>query len=161
MTNSNDSNPGTATILILKALIPYSQQNLKLSFHPTQFFDDLERASNFSRTTLQQSYARLKKKDYVTNDNNPTLTTKGSRYVQPFVAKQLEGGGQLMVIFDIPEDFGDRRRQLRNLLRQLGFTQTQRSVWITSYDHVQIIRDAIKELNIGDWVELYEVSKVS
>ncbi len=156
----SDKKKTSATVIILKALIPYTEQNLKLAFHPSSFFDELERSSGYSRLTLQQSYSRLKNRGYVVHDKVPALTTKGRRYVQPFIAQKLGKDAQLMVIFDIPEDFGDQRRQLRNLLRQLGFSQAQRSVWVSDKDYVGILREAIDELKLGDWVEVYEASRI-
>ena len=151
------SSKESASIAILLALIPYTEQNIKLTFHPSDFFDYLERTSGYPRTTLQQSYARLKTRGLVTGDKLPQLTAKGRRYVQPHIAQELGGNAQLMVIFDIPEDFGEQRRRLRNLLRQLGFTQTQRSVWMSRQDHAPVLKEMIGELGLGGWVELYEV----
>lgn len=159
MTANDDGRP-SATTSVLLALVPFTEPNLRLSFNPTRFFDELERGSGYPRTTLQQSYARLKSRGLVTNDKVPQLTAKGRRAVQPYVATRLGGNAQLMVIFDIPEDFGEQRRQLRTLLRQLGFQQTQRSVWMSSMDHTAVLRDMIDELTLGEWVELYEVVRL-
>ena len=150
----------TAMAYILKALVPYTEQNLLLAFHPSKFLSDLERTSGYSRQTLKQTYLRAKKQRMISLDTTPRLTAKGRQYVQPFIAKKLAGGGNLMVIFDIPQDFSDQRRQFRNLLRHLEFAQTQRSVWMSPNDHVDCIREAVRDLHLGDWVQLYEASKI-
>jgi FPC/CPF motif-containing protein YcgG len=150
----------SAAILILKALVPYTSQNLNLAYNPTRFFDELEGSSDFSRRTLIQSFARAKKKQLIGGDTAPILTSKGRQTVQPFIARQLRDGGELMVIFDIPEDSGSQRRQFRALLRYLGFSQIQRSVWISPNDHTHVVREAIEELGIGDWVQIYEASRI-
>jgi DNA-binding transcriptional regulator PaaX len=150
-----------ATTQILLALIPYSKRNLQLTFHPSKFFDELEKTSGLKRLTLQQSYARLKQRGLITDTRTPKLTAKGKEQVQPYVAEKLDDGKQLMVIFDIPEDFGEHRRQLRNLLRHLGFTQVQRSVWVSSHDHKQVVKEAVADLKVNGWVELFETKKLS
>lgn len=160
MNTSDEKSRQSATILILKALIPYTNQNLKLTFSPSEFFNELERTTNLSRRNFIQSFARAKKQNLITGDSSPVLTVKGKQYVQPFIARQLRGGGQLMVIFDIPEDYGRQRRQLRTLLKYLQFTQTQRSVWVSSNDHVQVLKEAIKDLKLENWVQLYESSQI-
>lgn len=150
----------TASLSILLALIPYTKQNFQLTFQPSKFFDELERSTGFSSATLQQSFTRLKKRGLITDNSVPKLTAKARRQVQPYIATKLPDDSQLMVIFDIPEDFGEQRRQLRNLLKQLGFTQAQRSVWMSSHDHRQILRESFAEFELGDWVEMYEVNRV-
>ena len=150
----------SATILILKALIPYTNQNLRLTYNPSEFFNELERASGFSRRTLVQSFARAKKQHLINNSDTPGLTIKGRQHVQPFIARELRGGGQLMVIFDIPEDFGQQRRQFRTLLKYLGFSQVQRSVWVSPNDHAQVVKEAVDELQLGGWVQVYEAARI-
>jgi DNA-binding transcriptional regulator PaaX len=149
-----------ATIIILKALLPYTRQNLQLTFNPSQFFDELEHSSGFSRRTLIQSFARAKKQKYIMANDKPELTLKGRQYVQPFVAQKL-ANGQLMVIFDIPEDFSEQRRHLRLLLHRLCFSQIQRSVWVSENDHVEVLTDTIRDLKLGDWVQMYESSRLA
>lgn len=153
------NNHKSATIVILKALIPYARQNPQLAFHPSRFFDELEGASGFSRRTLIQTFARAKRQRYVTDTSMPELTLKGRQYVQPFIAEKLSSG-QLMVIFDIPQDFGEQRRQLRMLLHRLGFAQAQRSVWVSDYNHVELLEETIRDLRLSDWVQMYRATRV-
>lgn len=155
---SNNNKP-SAIVHILKALVPYAKQNLQLAFNPSEFFDDLERASGISRRTLIQTYARAKKNNLIEGDRTPSLTLKGRQHVQPYVAKPLDGT-QLMVIFDIPESHGEQRRQLRTMLQYLGFSQAQRSVWMSPNDHADLLGETIVDLNLGDWVQVYEVSRM-
>ena len=160
MNSKQGKSQQSSTILILKALIPYTNQNLKLAYNPSEFFNELERSSGLPRRTLIQSLARAKKQRLVTDEETPALTVKGRQQVQPFIARQLRGGGQLMVIFDIPQDFNEQRRQFRNLLKYLGFTQVQRSVWVSSDDHRRVVKGAIDELQINGCVAVYEASKI-
>lgn len=155
----SENNKQSAIVFILKALVPYSEQNLQLAFNPSEFFNDLERTSSISRRTLIQTYARAKKNNLIDGERTPSLTLKGRQHVQPYVAKSLDGS-QLMVIFDIPESHGEQRRQLRTLLQYLGFSQVQRSVWMSPNDHAELVSDTIVDLSLGDWVQVYEVSRI-
>lgn len=80
--------------------------------------------------------------------------------VQPFISKKLEGGGRLMVIFDVPEEHADRRRKFRSILRQLKFVQIQQSVWMSENDYREVLFESIQELHLHDWVELYEAALI-
>lgn len=65
-----------------------------------------------------------------------------------------------VVVWDIPE----KRRQARDLLRfklkQLGFTQWQKSIWASKADCTEILRDFIKEVGIEDWVMVIESDNI-
>lgn len=65
-----------------------------------------------------------------------------------------------MVIFDIPEYSALLRRRLRRLLKVLRFIQVQKSVWITEYDHRDVLGQAVKEMDLADYVEIYECAKL-
>lgn len=151
----------SALTQVLLALVPYTRQNLMLVFKPNRFFDELENTSGYSIPTLRVAYSRAKDHRLVMVDGNKiALSLKGRQIIQPFVAEKLESGGQLMVIFDIPEDSAELRRKFRLLLRQLGFTQIQQSVWMSGFNHKQIIIDSIKDLGLDGWVQLYESARI-
>lgn len=151
----------SALTQILLALVPYTRQNLLLTFKPNQFFNELERTSNHSTSTLRVAFSRAKENKFITLENDQvSLSLKGRQIVQPFIAQKLTGNGQLMVIFDIPEDSADRRRKFRLLLRQLQFKQVQQSVWMSDKDHREIIVDSIKALGLQEWVQMYESSRI-
>jgi len=151
----------SALIQILLAFVPYTKQNLLLSFKPNQFFNELEKTSDYSKATLRVAFNRAKDRRLVTiNNDQVSLSLQGHQIIQPFIAKQLAGDGQLMVIFDIPEDYADRRRKFRLLLRQLQFKQVQQSVWMSDKDYRAILADSIKDLGLQDWVQLYESARI-
>jgi DNA-binding transcriptional regulator PaaX len=151
----------SALTQILLALVPYTKQNLLLTFKPNLFFNELEKTSNKSASTLRVAFSRAKENKLFTIDNDRvSLSLKGRQIVQPLIAKKLVGGGQLMVIFDIPEDSADLRRKLRLLLIQLQFKQVQQSVWMSDMDYRTILADSIKDLGLQDWVQLYEAARV-
>jgi len=151
----------SALTQILLALVPYTRQNLLLTFRPNLFFNELEKTSGQSASTLRVAFSRAKEnKLFVIDNDRVSLSLKGRQITQPFIAKKLAGGGQLMVIFDIPEDSADLRRKFRLLLIQLQFKQVQQSVWMSDKDYCAILADSIKDLGLQDWVQLYEAARI-
>ncbi len=148
----------SAIVYILKALIPYSRENLNLAFKPNRFFDELERTSGQKRKTLQTAYYRAHNEGLIQNQNVLTLT--GWEKVLPFVAKTLQKDVVLMVIFDIPEDSAPLRRELRGFLRRLDFIQEQQSVWVSSFDYTRYVEEYVKNKSLQNYVQVYEAARI-
>lgn len=151
----------SALVFVLKALIPYSRPNLLLAFRPNQFFNELEKISRHKRATLEQAMRRAQKRGLVeVGPDMIRLTALGQKTVKPYVAKKLKNG-HLMIIFDVPEAKSKNRAQLRWLLRKWRFKQIQKSVWLTQYDQVEPVKEAVNELGLRGNVRLYECSLVN
>lgn len=146
---------------VLLALVPYTRQNLLLAYKPSRFFNELERVSGSNRDSLRSTLARAQRTGLVQRiDGVPRLTKTGLQRVARFQARRISKQGQLMVIFDIPEEFVGQRRKFRNYLKMLEFKQVQKSVWVTQYDYRDEIRQAVNDLRIGRFVQLYECAKL-
>lgn len=148
-----------ALIYILKALLPYSRQNLLINYQPHRFFAELARTSHYSKATLQTTLYRARRSGLIATGPVPRLTQRGRQKLQPFISKKLKNQGKLMVIFDIPESMNPLRRRFRAVLRELEFTQVQQSVWISSYDHRAYIRETVRELGLDQCVQIYEAAR--
>ena len=149
----------STTHYILSALIPYTEVNLKLSFKPSLFFNDLEKLGQLKavRKSLQSSYYKAIKNGLIVLDESgvPRLTDKGLRKTKPFTAKKMKQA-RLMIVFDIPESERRKRDRLRLLLRELSFKQIQKSVWMSEYDHREYIQAEIQDFGLEDYVQLFE-----
>lgn len=154
--------PKTAREFILRGLfLPLSRQNVLLAFKPSQFFYELSRVSGYSEKTLRSTMSRAHKDGLIImSDKVPTLTEKGQRKARPFTAQKLGKNARLLVAFDIPESRAPMRQEFRNLLKHLDFTYVQQSVWVTEYDHRDILKEAIKELELKDCVIIYEAAQL-
>ena len=79
---------------ILSSLIPYTEANLKLSFKPTAFFNDLEKidAHKAKHGTLRSSYYQAIKKGLIEIDKSgvPCLTEQGLAQLQRYEPKRLQ-----------------------------------------------------------------------
>ena len=155
----------SSLVFILKALIPYTEANLMLAFKPSRFFYELEKISKHKRHTLEVAMRKAEKQKLIElkikqDQTIVQLTKLGQRTVRPFVAEKLGGDAKLMIIFDIPEEMVLARVKLRRVLRAWRFEQVQKSVWVTSYNHVASVNELINELNIKQYVLLYECAPV-
>lgn len=65
-----------------------------------------------------------------------------------------------IVIFDIPEKRRIARDLLRNRLKEWGFTQKQKSVWITKRNVTKPLKEFIKQIGIQEWVIVFEASQI-
>lgn len=148
---------------ILSALLPYTEANIKLSFKPSAFFNDLEKLDQVkaNKKSLQTTYYRLIKRGLIVIDDTgmPRLTKKGIDQVKPYKTKKLKGSS-LMVIFDIPEQESFKRRRLRTLLKELSFKQVQKSVWESRFDHRDYLRAEIEKMQLQEYVKVYESAQI-
>jgi len=111
------------TKYVLKAFIPYSKENLKLSFKPRLFFNELEKKTRVKERTLRSAYRRAINKGFieVDNDNIPRLTKKGRLKLKPYAPSRLGKDAKIVIVFDIPEAERNKRNHLRLLLHELSF----------------------------------------
>lgn len=154
--------PSDPARYVLEAFVPYTKSNLLLAFKPSLFFNELEKKTRFKRRSLESAYYRLIRKGLIELDENriPRLTERGQTRIRIYEPTRLKFGAQLMVIFDIPEEQRQKRRRLRILLRELSFRQIQQSVWETEYDQREYLRAEIAEMNLQEYVRVYEVAPV-
>jgi CRISPR/Cas system-associated endoribonuclease Cas2 len=147
---------------ILKGLVPYTEANLKLTFKPGLFFRDLEKISGRKKRSFQNAYYQAIRQGMITFDTDgiPRLTDAGRRAIKPYQPAILPKPARLLVIFDIPEVDRWKRRQLRALLKELRFTRIQQSVWETTYDHREYLKEEIKRLGLKDSLIVYEAAPI-
>ena len=151
----------SALVYVLIALIPYSKPNLLLSYKPGLFYQELERISRYKEKTLKAAYERAQQQGLIERQENLVrLTAKGRRKIAPFVAENLGGSAYPMVIFDIPEDKINTRRKFRSVLIEWNFRQIQKSVWMTGKDLRDEVVEVVKEMNLGEYVQIYESARL-
>ena len=151
----------SALIFVLKGLIPYTRENMMLAFKPNAFFNELEKISRYKKWTLQKAYYQAQKEKLIQKQADVLrLTAAGKKIVRPFIAEKLPEGAKLMVIFDIPEDKSTLRARFRRVLNEWGFKQVQKSVWVTSYDQKEPVKELVAELELDQYVELFECASI-
>lgn len=146
---------------VLRALVPYTKENLQLSFSPNKFFNELEKKSGYKRGTLKNAVTEAEKLGLIIREERLiTITTRGIEQIKPFVPTKLSSKARLMIIFDIPETRSYDRKRLRILLKEWKFKQVQRSVWISNYDYKKSLVKAVKELKLEECVEIFECARL-
>ena len=154
----------STTHYVLSSLIPYTEANLKLGFKPAVFFNDLEKLDRYkaARDTIKMCYYRSVKNGLVEIDSagTPHLTDKGLAQLKRYEPTKLQGTASILVIFDIPEEERRARQKLRTLLRELYFTQVQKSVWQTEYDVLDYLVPELQARHLYEYVQVYESARI-
>lgn len=154
----------STTHYVISSLIPYTESNLKLSFRPNAFFNDLEKLSDHkhSKEAVRMSYYRALKRGLIEvgDDSRPRLTDVGVKQLKRYEPQKLCGEASVLVIFDIPERERELRRQLRTLLRELKFEQIQQSVWRSEYDVMEYLVPEIRDNGLDRYVQVHEAARI-
>lgn len=163
MTRFNSPYSKSCVTSILDAFLPYTQENLTLTFKPSKFFADLAKTEHYHKRSLQNAYYRSINDGLIAIDDIgiPRLTDKGIKRLRPYKPTRLIGDVKLFVIYDIPESDRWKRRRLRLLLHELKFKQVQKSVWVTSYEVRSYVNSGIREYNLSEYVKIFEGVLVS
>jgi hypothetical protein len=157
--------PKSSMRYILESFVPYTEANLKLTFMPNAFFNELEKLDRakerYRRQTLRNTYYKAKAIGYISIDNDglARLTDAGQQALNPYIPELIDNSC-VMVIFDIPETYGWKRRYLRALLRELKFTQIQKSVWASQLNCIDILKDEITKNSLHSDVQIYEAARL-
>jgi len=69
--------------------------------------------------------------------------------------KEFSDGQICIVMFDIPEDIREVRRQFNQFLKSCRFENIQKSVFSTKYDIVSDLKDLITRMNVSGWVSVF------
>ena len=78
----------------------------------------------------------------------------------PEIRSTIEkSNGVLIVAFDIPEKERRKRDWLREALGRFGFRMIQKSVWIGKVKIPKEFLDSLRDLQLIDCVEIFEISK--
>lgn len=142
--------------VLLRALMPYTKENLMLSFKPSQFFSELEKTTGSSRKSLQTAMSRAVKEGLVVRDGGvPVLTKSGEARAKLIPSGDpMKDGNYFLVVYDIPNEFDYARRRFALELRALGFKQYQKSFWVSQKNYTDAIVDIMTDLKIGRFVTL-------
>lgn len=146
----------TALSYVIEAIIPFTDANLKLTFIPSAFFRELGETTDNDSERLRRAYYRAKKSGIVRYiDGHFAIDPNYLEKLRRELPEALPGGQSMLVIYDIPEKFEYKRRELRTLLRQLGFEQIQKSVWQTKSNHFRPVLALIGKLKLAPYVQVF------
>jgi DNA-binding transcriptional regulator PaaX len=138
-----------------------------------QAFSMFKKSKKYSKTQIKSAMTNLHKQkliEYVSEKNGETIvriTIKGKSRLKSFAIDSLEiskpkqwDGKWRLVMFDLPIRFRKARESLRYKLKQLGFKQFQKSVWIYPYSCTDEILFIADHYQVGKYVEILEVTNL-
>ncbi len=119
------------------------------------------------KSDLSQAIKRLREKGFIEliDDKELILRLTDSGKDRALWQKMILGsmkwdGRWRLVLWDIPEKRRLARDLLRFKLKQLGFTQWQKSVWASKVDCTKALRDFIRKTGIEEWVMVIESDNI-
>jgi len=138
-----------------------------------QIFSKFNKSKRYNKRKIDKTITYLKKKkmiQFISSKNGQQIieiTKRGKSYLRSFaietigIKKSLKWNGEWqVVIFDFPVRFKKSRNAFRFKLKQLGFIQIQKSVWVYPYlceDEILFIADFWGVLN---YIEIFTVNKM-
>ncbi len=156
------SNKSSVTVKILKILLlvgaiyiaagsPYFAFNLSKELRKKKYW-----RGKVDKKKFKDSFYYLKKKGYINFENKNkqiyiSLTKKGKKRAGKYqiddlkikIPKKWDKKWRL-IIFDIPNKQGIKREAFRGKLKEFGFYQLQKSVWIYPYEcqkEIKLLRE--------------------
>lgn len=77
------------------------------------------------------------------------ITLRGRKKIEKLLFDQEKWDGQWrIVMFDIEETERRKRNFLRRKLKEMGFKQLQKSVWVSPFDVIEEVRELVNDNNL-------------
>lgn len=173
----NDSLPATASkfLLAFLAAAPLLVVGAALPgvISATKYFS---RSKKYSKNQFRNAYKNLQHRkliEIIQEKNGKTkvqLTNKGQKRIKDFYFENLElpkpkkwDGKWRVLIFDIPtkpQIYNQARNALRNKIKDLGFYQMQKSVWICPYECEDELLFVAEIFQVQKHIEILTVEKL-
>lgn len=121
--------------------------------------------------TLRRTLYKLRKNGFVENKNTVwRITKKGKEYLKNKIASKLphfkhskvenkNKQKEIVIIFDIPEIYKKSRNWLREELKELGFIQIQKSVWLGPAPLPREFIAYLNEINILQFLKFFSAKE--
>lgn len=151
----------TATIIVMPGIGVVAKE----------FLDWYKNQSYRKRFEIRKTFKELRKARLINSKEMPdgstklTLSDMGKKKVLRFKFEDLKlnepkkwNGKWHFIIFDFPKRFRRERELWRRKLKDLGFYQLQRSVWVHAFPCRDEINFMSEYLNLSPYVRLLEVS---
>lgn len=144
---------------VLKAFIPYSRNNLMLSYSPNKFFTELEAKTGSSKRTISSTLSRAKRDNLIFEQDNMIGLTWRGKIKAAYKPTIKNPNGLTLVIFDIPEEQKQDRYLLRCYLKMMNFKLIQKSVWGSEYEASNELKEVLSELNLRKFVVVFDAKQ--
>ena len=140
---SHDREIGIGSIIKLLSNFSISEPSVRIT------------VSRMCKEGLLKSRRKGLKSYYSLTDYGLRIISKSANRL--FNAKRVEWDGSWsIVIYSIPEKKRPARDKLRAMLKFYGYVPLSDSAWISPTDSFSEIEDFVNELNINDFVQIYD-----
>ena len=125
--------------------------------------DDMRHKEMFDKLKAKKALRNLRKKKWIEDRKKGDevefkLTEKGKRWLFQLKIQKEENelpfGQYCIVVFDFPIGANGARDKFRFLLKRIGFSRLQDSVWTTDKDVVDLMQSLVTKLKINKWVRI-------
>jgi len=163
-----------ALAIVAVASLPFVMMIAVSMGNAVQIFRKFPTGKKYNKKEVFNAFKHLKREkliEYISSKDGQTvirITRKGQGKLYSFAidkmvikkCKKWDGKWRL-VTFDLPIRFNKARNALRFKLKQLGFVQFQKSLWIYPYpceEEILFIADYFK---VAKYVEILEVNSIT
>jgi len=136
-----------------------------------RMFDKNEKYKDRQITNAINGLHRRKSIEYISDKNGITkvfITDRGKRELKSFAINLIKVSKPKkwdqkwrLVMFDLPIRYSKIRNALRFKLKQIGFVQFQKSVWIYPYPCLEEILFVADYYKIGKFVEVMTIFEIN
>ncbi|MFA5889069.1 MAG: hypothetical protein WCW47_02370 [Candidatus Paceibacterota bacterium] len=151
----------TTGLLALAVLAPNAVQILKPFIKNKKNSDVKYYLNKKTKKLIKDGFIKIEinnKKQFL------SLTEKGEKQLTYYKIKEKKevrwDGKWRVVIFDVWESSRVKRNLLRNEIKDYGFVQLQRSVWVYPYDCVEFVELLKTDLSFGKNIRYMVVEKL-
>jgi len=117
--------------------------------------------SNLIWNLKARGYLREKR---LKNQRALVITIRGMERISKIFKKKTgllkrKDGKFQMIMYDVPEERRKDRDYLRNALLPLGYSQLQKSIWISPYNVFEQTQSLIHDYSLTDYVRLFLIEE--
>lgn len=148
------------TVRILEDLLDISEDLASLALDRKAVYSSFQQNKNYEwpKTKVGRWLESLKQKGYlksseINGQKVIILTDKAKlRIVDKISSKAHTDGKFRFISFDIPEDLRTKRNQFRRAIKNMGFAQIQKSLWVIDRNITELVETAMREYGVEKYV---------
>lgn len=133
-----------------------------------QLFRSTARYQRRQKDSFKRSLTSLETRGLIRHQNGKVSLTHAGRHLAQAAIYRGEARNQpaywdkkwRIVMFDIPEREKDSRGRFRYLLKEYGFVQIQKSVYISPYDFLANIHEIVRDGRLTRYITLVETEMI-
>lgn len=126
----------------------------------TGYFHSQLSGSAITKRRISRMSHELKRLKYIDTGDGDSIrfTDKAKiRIIDKFVAANPNDGKRRLVSFDIPETKRTQRNAFRRSIKQMGFRQIQKSLWVCDHNIGDMVEVVSREFRVEEYIAYFVV----